>query len=132
MKMVIKGILAWEDAKIAAEAGIDAIIISNHGGRADEAGRSTIESLPEIIQVSGNMPVLIDSGFRRGTDLVKALCMGAKGIAIGRPYLWGLGAFGQAGVERILEILRTELKVAMQQLGAPSIKHLQSSMVIKA
>ena len=132
MKMVIKGILAWEDAKIAAEAGIDVIIVSNHGGRADEAGRSTIESLPEIIQVSGNMPVLIDSGFRRGTDLVKALCMGAKGIAVGRPYLWGLGAFGQAGVERVLEILRTELKVAMQQVGAPSIKHLQPSMVIKA
>ena len=83
MKMVIKGILAWEDTKIAADAGIDAIIVSNHGGRADEAGRSTIESLPEIIQASGNMPVLIDSGFRRGTDLVKALCMGAKGIAVG-------------------------------------------------
>ena len=102
MKMVLKGILAWEDAKIAAEAGIDAIIVSNHGGRADESGRSTIEILPEIMQVSGNMPVLIDSGFRRGTDIVKALCMGAKGVAVGRPYLWGLGAFGQAGVERVL------------------------------
>jgi 4-hydroxymandelate oxidase len=132
MKMIIKGILAWEDAKIAADAGIDAIIVSNHGGRADEAGRSTIESLPDIIQASGEMPVLIDSGFRRGTDFVKALCMGAKGIAIGRPYLWGLGAFGQAGVERVLEILRTELKVAMQQAGAPALKHLTPSMVIKA
>ena len=89
MKVVLKGILAWEDAKIAAETGIDAIIVSNHGGRADEAGRSTIESLPEIIEVSGTMPVLIDSGFRRGTDIVKALCMGAKGVAVGRPYLWG-------------------------------------------
>ena len=131
MKMVIKGILAWEDAKIAADAGIDAIIVSNHGGRADEAGRSTIESLPEIIQASGNMPVLIDSGFRRGTDLVKALCMGAKGIAVGRPYLWGLGAFGQAGVDRVLELLRTELKVAMQQVGAPSLKYLTPAMVTK-
>jgi 4-hydroxymandelate oxidase len=130
MKMVLKGILAWEDAKIAAETGIDAIIVSNHGGRADESGRSTIESLPEIIQVSGNMPVLIDSGFRRGTDIVKALCMGAKGVAFGRPYLWGLGAFGQAGVERVLEILRTELAVAMQQAGAPSIKDLKPSMVM--
>ena len=126
MKMVIKGILAWEDAKIAAETGIDAIIVSNHGGRADEAGRSTIESLPEIIKVSGNMPVLINSGFRRGTDIVKALCMGAKGVAVGRPYLWGLGAFGQPGVERVLQILRTELKVAMQQVGAPSLKDLES------
>jgi 4-hydroxymandelate oxidase len=130
MKMVIKGILAWEDAKIAAETGIDAIIVSNHGGRADEAGRSTIETLPEIIQVSGNMPVLIDSGFRRGTDIVKALCMGAKGVAVGRPYLWGLGAFGQPGVERVLQILRTELKVAMQQVGAPSLDALKPSMVL--
>jgi 4-hydroxymandelate oxidase len=130
MKMVLKGILAWEDAKIAAETGIDAIIVSNHGGRADESGRSTIETLPEIIQVSGTMPVLIDSGFRRGTDIVKALCMGAKGVAIGRPYLWGLGAFGQPGVERALEILRTELVVAMQQIGAPSLKDLKPSMVM--
>lgn len=132
MKMVIKGILAWEDAKIAAETGIDAIIVSNHGGRADESGRSTIETLPEIMAVAGTMPVLIDSGFRRGTDFVKALCMGAKGIAIGRPYLWGLGAFGQAGVERVLEILRNELMVAMQQAGAPSLRHLKPSMVVKA
>jgi isopentenyl diphosphate isomerase/L-lactate dehydrogenase-like FMN-dependent dehydrogenase len=132
MKMVIKGILASEDAKIAAETGIDAIIVSNHGGRADEAGRSTIESLSEIIAVSGNMPVLIDSGFRRGTDIVKALCMGAKGVAVGRPYLWGLGAFGQAGVERVLEILRTELMVAMQQVGAPSLQDLKPAMVVKA
>ena len=130
MKMVIKGILAWEDAKIAAETGIDAIIVSNHGGRADESGRSTIESLPEILQASGNMPVLIDSGFRRGTDVVKALCMGAKGVAVGRPYLWGLGAFGEPGVARVLQILRTELKVAMQQVGAPSLKDLKPSMVL--
>jgi 4-hydroxymandelate oxidase len=132
MKMVLKGILAWEDAKIAAQTGIDAIIVSNHGGRADEAGRSTIESLPEIIEVSGTMPVLIDSGFRRGTDIVKALCMGAKGVAVGRPYLWGLGAFGQPGVERVLQILRTELMVAMQQVGAPSLKDLKPTMVLKA
>jgi len=130
LKMVIKGILAWEDAKIAAETGIDAIIVSNHGGRSDESGRSTIESLPEILQVSGNMPVLIDSGFRRGTDIVKALCMGAKGVAVGRPYLWGLGAFGEPGVTRVLQILRSELRVAMQQIGAPSLKDLKPSMVL--
>jgi isopentenyl diphosphate isomerase/L-lactate dehydrogenase-like FMN-dependent dehydrogenase len=132
MKMVLKGILAWEDAKIAAAAGIDAIIVSNHGGRADESGRSTIETLPEVIEVSGTMPVLIDSGFRRGTDIVKALCMGAKGVAVGRAYLWGLGAFGQPGVERVLQILRTELMVAMQQVGAPSLKDLKPAMVVKA
>jgi isopentenyl diphosphate isomerase/L-lactate dehydrogenase-like FMN-dependent dehydrogenase len=132
MKMVLKGILAWEDAKIAAESGIDAIIVSNHGGRADESGRSTIESLPEIINASGNMPVLIDSGFRRGTDIVKALCMGAKGVAVGRPYLWGLGAFGEPGVEQVLRLLRTELLVAMQQVGAPSLADLKPTMVVKA
>jgi 4-hydroxymandelate oxidase len=130
LKMVIKGILAWEDAKIAAETGIDAIIVSNHGGRADESGRSTIETLPEIMRVSGTMPVLIDSGFRRGTDIVKALCMGAKGVAVGRPYLWGLGAFGEPGVEQVLRILRTELKVAMQQVGAPSLQDLKPAMVL--
>ena len=80
MKMVIKGILAHEDAKLAVEAGIDAIIVSNHGARSEDSGRSTIDALPEIIEaVSGRMPVLIDSGFRRGTDIVKALCMGATG-----------------------------------------------------
>jgi 4-hydroxymandelate oxidase len=129
MKMVLKGIMAWEDAKIAAEAGIDAIIVSNHGGRADDNGRSTIEALGEIIEASGSMPVLVDSGFRRGTDVVKALCMGAKGVGIGRPYLWGLGAFGQAGVERALELLRLELLAAMQQVGAPSLKQLAPAMV---
>jgi 4-hydroxymandelate oxidase len=129
MKVVLKGILAWEDAKIAAENGFDGIIVSNHGGRSDEAGRSTIDTLPEIIEVSGNMPVLIDSGFRRGTDIVKALCMGARGVAVGRPYLWGLGAFGEAGVARVLELLRTELRAAMQQAGAPNIKSLVPTMV---
>src|SRR5215470_17331807 len=129
MKVVLKGILAWEDAKLAVENGFDGIIVSNHGGRSDEAGRSTIESLQEIIEVSGAMPVFIDSGFRRGTDIVKALAMGARGVAIGRPYLWGLGAFGEAGVTRVLELLRTELRTAMQQAGAPSIKHLVPAMV---
>jgi len=130
--MVLKGILVWEDAKIAAETGIDAIIVSNHGGRSDESGRSSIETLQEVIEVAGKMPVLIDSGFRRGTDIVKALAMGAKGVAVGRPYLWGLGAFGQAGVERVLDILRTELRVAMQQIGAPSLQDLKPSMIVKA
>jgi 4-hydroxymandelate oxidase len=132
MKMVLKGIITWEDAKLAAEAGIDAIIVSNHGGRSEDGGPSTIESLPEIMQVAGSMPVLIDSGFRRGSDVVKALCMGARAVCVGRPYLWGLGAFGQAGVERVLEILRTETRAQIQQMGAPSVKHLTPAMVRKA
>ncbi len=133
MKCVIKGLLAAEDAKIAADNGYDAIIVSNHGGRSDEAGRSTIETLPEIIEaVGGRVPVFVDSGFRRGTDIVKALAMGAAGVGVGRPYIWGLGAFGQPGVEKVLELLRTELMAAMQQAGAPTLKHLVPSMVKRA
>ena len=131
-KLVLKGILAFEDAKLAADAGVDAIIVSNHGGRQEDGVASTIEVLPEIVQaVGGRMPVLIDSGFRRGTDVVKALALGATAVCIGRPYLWGLGAFGQAGVERVLEILRAETRLAMQQLGAPSLKDLTTAMVRK-
>ena len=130
MKCVIKGILTAEDAKIAADNGYDAIIVSNHGGRADESGASTIESLPEIIAaVGGRTPVLIDSGFRRGTDIVKALGMGAAGVAVGRPYLWGLGAFGEPGVERVMELLRTELYAAMQQVVAPNVQAITPAMV---
>ena len=133
MKIVIKGILAYEDAVLAADNGIDAIIVSNHGARSEDSGRSTIDALPEIIEaVKGRMPVLVDSGFRRGSDILKALCIGATGVCIGRPYLWGLGAFGQPGVERVLELLRIELRAMMQQVGAPSIKHLVPGMVRRA
>jgi 4-hydroxymandelate oxidase len=129
-KLVLKGILAHEDAGLAAENGIDAIVVSNHGGRVDDSGRATIDALPEIIEaIGGRIPVLVDSGFRRGTDIVKALAIGATAVGIGRPYLWGLGAFGQPGVERVLEILRAETRVAMQQLGGPSIKALTPAMV---
>jgi 4-hydroxymandelate oxidase len=78
------------------------------------------------------MPVLIDSGFRRGSDIVKALCMGARAVCVGRPYLWGLGAFGQPGAERVLELLRIETRAQMQQMGAPTLKHLVPTMVRKA
>jgi isopentenyl diphosphate isomerase/L-lactate dehydrogenase-like FMN-dependent dehydrogenase len=133
MKMVLKGLLAHEDATLAVTAGVDAIIVSNHGARSEDSGRSTIDALPEILEaVKGRLPVLVDSGFRRGTDIVKALCMGAAGVCVGRPYIWGLGAFGQPGVERALELLRIETAAAMQQVGAPSIKHLLPAMVRRA
>jgi isopentenyl diphosphate isomerase/L-lactate dehydrogenase-like FMN-dependent dehydrogenase len=132
-KILLKGILAREDAKLAVEHGVDGIIVSNHGGRAEDNGRSTIEVLPEIlVAVDGRIPVLVDSGFRRGTDIVKALAMGAKAVCVGRPYLWGLGAFGQEGVERVLQLLRRELFAAMQQMGAPSLKDLVPAMVTRA
>jgi isopentenyl diphosphate isomerase/L-lactate dehydrogenase-like FMN-dependent dehydrogenase len=130
MKFVLKGLLAHEDAVLAVKAGIDGIIVSNHGARSEDSGRSTIDALPEIIEaVKGRMPVLVDSGFRRGSDIVKALCMGAQGVCVGRPYIWGLGAFGQPGVERVLELLRIELRAMMMQVGAPTIKHLVPTMV---
>jgi isopentenyl diphosphate isomerase/L-lactate dehydrogenase-like FMN-dependent dehydrogenase len=133
MKIVLKGILAHEDAVLAAEQGMDGIVVSNHGARSEDSGRSTIDALPEIVEaVRGRIPVLVDSGFRRGTDIVKALAMGAQGVCIGRPYIWGLGAFGQPGVERVLELLRVELRAIMQQVGAPSIKALTPAMVRRA
>ena len=130
MKIVLKGILAYEDAVLAADAGMDGIIVSNHGARSEDSGRSTIDALPEIVEaVKGRMPILVDSGFRRGTDIVKALCMGATAVCVGRPYAWGLGAFGQPGVERVLELLRIELRAIMQQVGAPNVKALVPNMV---
>jgi len=130
VKLVLKGILAFEDAKLAADSGIDAIVVSNHGGRMEDSVSATIEVLPEIVDaVAGRIPVLVDSGFRRGSDIVKALAIGAKAVCIGRPYLWGLGAFGEPGVERVLAILRTETRNAMQQLGAPSVQDLTPAMV---
>jgi 4-hydroxymandelate oxidase len=133
MKLVIKGILTHEDATLCVENGVDGLIVSNHGGRAEDSGRSTIDALPEIVDaVGGRIPVLVDSGFRRGTDVVKALAIGAKAVCIGRPYLWGLGAFGQAGVERVLELLRTETRIAMQQCGVRSVKELTPAFVRRA
>jgi isopentenyl diphosphate isomerase/L-lactate dehydrogenase-like FMN-dependent dehydrogenase len=129
-KLLLKGILAHEDARLALDAGIDGIVVSNHGGRVEDSSSATIDVLPDIVAaVGGKMPVLVDSGFRRGADIVKALALGAHAVCIGRPYLWGLGAFGQPGVERVLELLRGETRAAMQQLGAPTIKDITPAMV---
>jgi 4-hydroxymandelate oxidase len=132
-KLVLKGLMTAADATLAVDNGLDAIIVSNHGGRDDDFGRSTIDALPEIIEaVDGRLPVLVDSGFRRGTDIVKALALGARAVCIGRPYLWGLGAFGQAGVERVLDLLQQETRAAMQQVGARALKQLGPALVKRA
>jgi isopentenyl diphosphate isomerase/L-lactate dehydrogenase-like FMN-dependent dehydrogenase len=132
-KLVLKGLMTAEDAVLAVDNGLDGIVVSNHGGRAEDSGRSTIDALPEIVEaVDGRVPVLVDSGFRRGTDIVKALALGARAVCIGRPYLWGLGAFGQAGVERVLDLLQQETRAAMQQVGAPALKFLTPAMVRRA
>jgi 4-hydroxymandelate oxidase len=122
MKVVIKGIEAEEDAALAVENGADGIIVSNHGGRALESGRGTIESLPEVVRgAAGRIPVMVDGGVRRGTDVFKALALGASAVGIGRPYAWGLAAFGQVGVERVLDILNMELRLAMAGCGTTAI-----------
>jgi isopentenyl diphosphate isomerase/L-lactate dehydrogenase-like FMN-dependent dehydrogenase len=112
---------------------VDGLIVSNHGGRGEDSGRSTIDALPEIVEaVGGRIPVLVDGGIRRGTDVVKALAIGARAVCIGRPYLWGLGAFGQPGVERVLEIMRVETRAAMQQCGVRAVKELNPAFVRRA
>ena len=104
-----------------------------HGGRSEESLRSTIEALPEVVEVAGGrVPVLIDSGFRRGSDIFKALALGADGVGVGRPYVWGLAAFGQEGVDRALDILRAELEVTMRSMGAASIAQMRTGYVIRA
>jgi isopentenyl diphosphate isomerase/L-lactate dehydrogenase-like FMN-dependent dehydrogenase len=130
MKVLVKGIVTAEDAERAVEYGVDGIIVSNHGGRADDSGRGAIDSLAEVAPaVNGRATLLMDSGIRRGTDILKALALGADAIMIGRPYLWGLGSFGQAGVERALQILRDEFKIAMEFAGTRSIKEIGSDTI---
>ncbi len=132
MKVILKGIVAREDAMLARQHGADGVMVSNHGGRAEESGRGTIECLPEVLEGAGAMPVLIDGGFRRGTDIYKALALGAKAVGVGRPYIWGLSSFGQAGVERVAQMLRAELALTMRQLGTPSIKQITKAALIRA
>jgi 4-hydroxymandelate oxidase len=130
MKIVIKGIETGDDARLAREHGADGIVVSNHGGRAAETLRPTIDILPEVIDaVSNRIPVLVDGGVRRGSDVFKALACGARAVGIGRPYTWGLAAFGQDGVERVLEILTAELTMTMRQCGAPTLARITRAHV---
>ncbi len=130
MKLLIKGILTHEDAALCVEHGVDGIVVSNHGGRMVDSGLSTIETLPEIVRaVEGRIPVLIDSGFRRGSDFFKALALGASAVCIGRPYLWGLAAFGQEGVETVLAMLRKEFETMLRQMGTPTLKDITAAHV---
>ena len=132
MKVLLKGIQTREDAKLSLEHGVDGIVVSNHGGRAEETGRATIEILPEVVEeVGGRIPVMIDGGIRRGTDVFKALALGATAVGIGRPYIWGLAAFGQAGVERVLDILRGEFNLCMRQCGVRSIAEITPAYVVR-
>lgn len=132
MKMLVKGLESGEDAALAVKYGCDGVMVSNHGGRATETGRATLESLPDVVAaVGGRIPVLVDGGVRRGTDALKALALGATAVGIGRPYIWGLGAFGQPGVERTLDLLNSELRLAMVGVGARSLKEITPAAVIR-
>ncbi len=128
--MLAKGILTGEGAKKCLEHGVDGIIVSNHGGRALDYGPSSLEVLEEVVEaVGGRVPVLIDSGFRRGGDVLKALALGADAVCLGRASRWGLGAFGEQGAQKVLEIVNAELKQAMAFAGAASLAEIDRSIV---
>lgn len=130
LPIVLKGIVRADDARRALDAGVDAIIVSNHGGRQLDGGEATILALPDVVEaVAGRLEVYVDGGFRRGSDMLKALSLGARGVFIGRPYLWGLAVGGDAGVRRVLEILRAELTLAMALAGCPSLAEIDRSLV---
>jgi len=130
LPVVVKGVLTAEDTELAVKNGISGVIVSNHGARQLDQVGSTIEALPECVKAAGGrIPVLVDGGFRRGTDVFKALALGATAVGIGRPYLWGLAAFGQVGVVRIMDILRAELAVDMGMAGTGKITEIDRSFV---
>jgi isopentenyl diphosphate isomerase/L-lactate dehydrogenase-like FMN-dependent dehydrogenase len=131
MKLVVKGIVTREDAEIAVANGADIVFVSNHGGRAENSLRSAVECVPEVAAgVAGRVPVMVDSGFRRGTDIFKALALGATAVGVGRPYIWGLAAFGQEGVEVVLSILRRELQMVMRQAGTTAVSAITKASLV--
>ena len=130
-RFIVKGIVTGEDAALAVEHGADAVVISNHGGRNEETLRATVDCLPEVVSaVRGRVPVFVDGGIRRGTDVFKALALGATAVGIGRPQAWGLAAFGQPGVEAVIDIFNRELAAIMRQAGTPSIEDIVAADVI--
>jgi isopentenyl diphosphate isomerase/L-lactate dehydrogenase-like FMN-dependent dehydrogenase len=131
MKLVLKGIVTREDAELAIEHGVNAVFVSNHGGRSENSLRSSVECVPEVVAgVAGRVPVMVDGGFRRGTDIFKALALGATAVGVGRPYIWGLAAFGQEGVEAALGILRRELQMVMRQAGTTAVARITKESVV--
>jgi 4-hydroxymandelate oxidase len=132
MKVILKGIVTREEAELAVENGADGVFVSNHGGRAENSLRSTIESLPEVVAgVKGRVPVFIDSGVRRGADIFKALALGADAVGIGRPYVWGLGAFGQQGVDKVIALLLDEFNMVMRQTRTTSLEQIGPQFVME-
>jgi isopentenyl diphosphate isomerase/L-lactate dehydrogenase-like FMN-dependent dehydrogenase len=130
LPIILKGILTEEDARLAVERGVDGIVVSNHGGRQLDTAIPSIEALPEIVEaVAGRCEVYLDGGIRRGTDILKALALGARAVLIGRPVLWGLAANGADGAYSVLELLRKELELAMVLSGRPTLASIDHSLV---
>jgi len=131
LPVVIKGIMGADDARTAVNAGADALVVSNHGGRILDFNRAALEALPEVLDaVGGKVPVLLDSGVRSGGDIVKAIALGAKAVLVGRPVAWGVAAFGAPGVERVYAILTEEMKRAMCMTGVAHIGEISKSILI--
>jgi isopentenyl diphosphate isomerase/L-lactate dehydrogenase-like FMN-dependent dehydrogenase len=122
--MLIKGVLTAEDTRLARECGADGVVVSNHGGRQLDGSLATIDALPEIVEAAGDAVVMIDGGFRRGSDIVKALALGAKGVLVGRATLYGVAAAGEAGASRAIDILRVEVDRVLALLGCHNIAEL--------
>jgi 4-hydroxymandelate oxidase len=132
LPVVIKGVIAPEDAELAIQHGAKGVVVSNHGGRQLDGVLPTIEALPAVAErVDGRVPVLMDGGIRRGTDVVTALALGAAGVLIGRPYLWALAADGEAGVRQMLELLRSEVELAMALCGCRSVAEIGPALVVR-
>jgi 4-hydroxymandelate oxidase len=130
LPVIVKGVLTSEDTERAVKYGLSGVVVSNHGARQLDSVGGTIEALPECVKAaSGKIPVLVDGGFRRGTDIFKALALGAAAVGVGRPYLWGLAAFGRKGVERVIELLRSELALDMGMAGVAKIAQIDPSFV---
>jgi 4-hydroxymandelate oxidase len=133
LPVIAKGIMTGEDAELCAEAGIDGVIVSNHGGRHLDNTLATVEVLSEAAAAArGRLEVYLDGGVRRGADVVKAIALGAKAVFIGRPLFWGLAVDGEKGVIRVLNILREEIEITMAKCGRPTVASIDSTVVVKA
>jgi len=132
-RLLVKGIVTGEDAAISVEHGADGVVVSNHGGRNEETLHASIDCLQEVVAaVRGRVPVFVDGGVRRGTDIFKALALGATAVGIGRPQAWGLAAFGQPGVEAVIDIYNRELASIMRQAGTPTLASITGAAVVRS